>query len=131
VQLHGHQRGDRDEHVRYWCDRIPGFDSALEAARRDFGRQFTKEALCSDVALCIRYGFLGSQYVKGVFGDGAGMPHVISPRSQYDVGSIMHYSSDEQSNDRCKQGTLNECILVKYIENNPARGSRRSLLIRR
>jgi hypothetical protein len=35
----------------------------------------------------------------------------------------MHYGSDEQSNDRCKHGSLNECILVKYIKDNPANGA--------
>jgi hypothetical protein len=83
--------------------------------------QFTKETLCSNVALCMRYDFQGSQYVKSSLSNGNHKYSVV-PRSQYDVGSIMHYASDEQSNNRCKHGTLNECILVKYIENNPAKG---------
>jgi hypothetical protein len=92
------------------------------------GKQLTKEALCDNVLLCLKYNFLGSQYVTYYVSNGGNQQFSVSSRSQYDPGAIMHYSSEGQSNDRCKHGTINECILVKYIKDNSAKGVKKILM---
>jgi len=46
---HEHQRIVRDEHVLYKCENIPGFVTALYAARNTCGAQFSQSMLCDNM----------------------------------------------------------------------------------
>jgi hypothetical protein len=45
---HEHQRGDRDDHVKYNCEMVPHFVVALYAAKNMYGPNFSKDMLCDN-----------------------------------------------------------------------------------
>ncbi|KAH7398654.1 hypothetical protein DE146DRAFT_755650 [Phaeosphaeria sp. MPI-PUGE-AT-0046c] len=83
--LHEHQRPDRDEHVKYNCKMLFGYNDALLRAIKDGHLPLE---LCSKAKIANLYGFAASQFTK----DGNLIEGATSSK-EYDIHSIMHYTS--------------------------------------
>jgi hypothetical protein len=79
--LHEHQRPDRDFFIHFDCRNVQGYQQALAQAQAD---GYTNEQLCEQPGVALRYGWLGSEFIKfkPLSAD------IITP---YDINSIMHY----------------------------------------
>lgn len=67
--VHEHQRTDRDEHVLYRAENVPGYKEALKAAVGDgVEEEEAKRKLVDDHAFCMKYQFRGEAYVSKLLG---------------------------------------------------------------
>jgi hypothetical protein len=84
--LHEHQRPDRKDFVQYNCEMLVGYDDALKRASE---KGHGADELCNSARCAAEFGFAATQFTtNGVLVD----PSTSS--KQYDVDSIMHYTSE-------------------------------------
>ncbi|ORY12621.1 hypothetical protein BCR34DRAFT_587091 [Clohesyomyces aquaticus] len=73
------------KYVKYDCTKVMGYGKALTCAIGKYVK--TAKDLCEDMNVAKKCNFMGSQFIKNSPGIG-----------EYDINSVMHYSSKTQSN---------------------------------
>jgi hypothetical protein len=110
---HEHQPTDRDKYVEFDCTKISGYLDALVAARKAIPH-FMDYQLCTVPEYSFRFDFPGFVYVMSV-GFGSPAKYLwMKADTEYDVDSIMSYSSFAHANAACAMGGHpEECPLRK------------------
>lgn len=102
---HEHQRSNRDRHVRFQCEKLPGYEQAKQKA---IEKKLNVAHLCDDMDVVLAAEF--EQIYNYWKGDILGR-EVTEGRS-FDVDSIMMYDSFIQP--ECND--IEKCALTKYID---------------
>ncbi|KAF2730315.1 hypothetical protein EJ04DRAFT_527044 [Polyplosphaeria fusca] len=110
--VHEQCRSDRDNHVKFQCEQIEGFDEALSKAKADgVVEADARKQLCESKKFAEKYLFRGDQFIKG--NGFSGIP--IDGDTGFDFDSIMLYSSSmfAKNEDLCAV-SQDFCTLLRY-----------------
>ncbi|KAF2865297.1 hypothetical protein BDV95DRAFT_256423 [Massariosphaeria phaeospora] len=106
--IHEHQRVDRDEYIRFRCDKLAGYDNAHARCMQE--EHCRIDLMCDNFEMAYSIDFIDAlQYVRG----GNGGSHDAD--ADLDFESIMIYASDDWApNEDCAQDKdLSNCPLAK------------------
>ena len=104
---------DCDEHAKYECCNVQGYDGALSKAMSTEGLSEAEahRRLCEDKDFALKYDFTGSQFTKNPQGK------IHDEPGGFDLQSIMLYSSDVFEDPACDTDA-SKCPLLKYVKVN-------------
>ncbi|KAI4670881.1 uncharacterized protein J4E88_009633 [Alternaria novae-zelandiae] len=111
---HEHQRTDRDKHVEFDCKKLKGYSDALARARKALP-QFKDHQLCLFADYSKKFQFPAVHYTMSVAYGSPAQYWWMKADTEYDVDSIMSYSSFQHANEKCAEGDHpEECPLRRW-----------------
>lgn len=110
--IHEQCRDDRDEHIVYRCEKLVGFDAALQRAMADGVEEaVARTKLCDWQSFAYKYDFDGWSYTKNE--RYTAIPKFFD-EGEFDIDSIMLYPTDSSANLQCVSLRIDkECPLMK------------------